>query len=252
MKQTLEIPFQEITRYDKDLKKVSTSLVQILDEKPIWKGFYGDVSEVLVDYKGKKLRFAKKSFETSQDACISHLRYQKVKEAKLPTRTTYRGINRTFEVLMTLGNADGSLLFSPHNESKDREKAKSEHIFEKISNKDAFFEQAYSLLVKWSEQGILLPWDAYFLKVKNGELSLIVWDFDQISLWRKTPSMQLRLEDSIKEFFGFLSRVDAYFGLEYREEFFNLLKKKQEKWENILSNIDIQSLYHWCNFIREE
>lgn len=59
MKQTLEIPFQEITRYDKDLKKVSTSLVQILDEKPIWKGFYGDVSEVLVDYKGKKLRFAK-------------------------------------------------------------------------------------------------------------------------------------------------------------------------------------------------
>ena len=53
MKQTLEIPFQEITRYDKDLKKVSTSLVQILDEKPIWKGFYGDVSEVLVDYKGK-------------------------------------------------------------------------------------------------------------------------------------------------------------------------------------------------------
>jgi|GEM_PF-1363037 hypothetical protein len=35
MKQTLEIPFQEITRYDKDLKKVSTSLVQILDEKPI-------------------------------------------------------------------------------------------------------------------------------------------------------------------------------------------------------------------------
>ena len=65
MKQTLEIPFQEITRFDKDLKKVSTSLVQILDEKPIWKGFYGDVSEVLVDYKGKKLRFAKKSFETS-------------------------------------------------------------------------------------------------------------------------------------------------------------------------------------------
>ena len=110
-------------------------------------------------------------------------------------------------------------------------------------------------------KGLLLVWNSAnsdwnykeaCLKVKNGELSLIVWDFDQISLWRKTPSMQLRLEDSIKEFFGFLSRVDAYFGLEYREEFFNLLKKKQEKWENILSNIDIQSLYHWCNFIREE
>ena len=40
--------------------------------------------------------------------------------------------------------------------------------------------------------------------------------------------MQLRLEDSIKEFFGFLSSVDAYFGLDYREEFFNFPKKKQE------------------------
>lgn len=40
--------------------------------------------------------------------------------------------------------------------------------------------------------------------------------------------MQLRLEDSIKEFFGFLSSVDTYFGSEYREEFFNFLKKKQE------------------------
>ena len=97
-----------------------------------------------------------------------------MKEAQLPTRTTYRGINRTFEVLMTLGNADGALLFSPHNDSKDREKAKSEHIFEKITNKDMFFEEAFSLLVKASEQGILLPWDAYFLKVKNGEFSLII------------------------------------------------------------------------------
>ena len=35
MPETPEIPFQEITRYGKDLKKVSTSLVQILDEKPI-------------------------------------------------------------------------------------------------------------------------------------------------------------------------------------------------------------------------
>ena len=144
---------------------------------------------------------------------------------------------------MTLGNADGSLLFSPHNESKDREKAKSEHIFEKITNKDMFFEEAFSLLVKASEQGILLSWDAYFLKVKNGEFSLIIWDFDQISLWRKIPSMQLRLEDSIKEFFGFLSSVDTYFGSEYREAFFNFLKKKQEIWDSILANMDIQSFY---------
>jgi len=63
--------------------------------------------------------------------------------------------------------------------------------------------------------------------------------------------MQLRLEDSLKEFFRFLSSVDTYFGSEYREAFFNFLKKKQEKWESILANMDIQSLYHWCNFIRE-
>ncbi len=100
--------------------------------------------------------------------------YQKIRSGNLPTWNTYRHLVGTNDVLMTLGNADGSLLFSPHNDSKDREKAKSEHIFEKINNKDVFFEEAFSLLVKASEHGLLLPWDAYFLKVKNGELSLII------------------------------------------------------------------------------
>lgn len=240
-------------RYHSSGELASSRLVRVLsDSEKIWSGFYGGVNKVKVLLWKKELSFAKKTFKNTTDVDNALKMYQKIRSGNLPTWNTYRHLVGTNDVLMTLGNADGSLLFSPHNESKDREKAKSEHVFEKIVNKDAFFEETFSLLVKASEQGILLPWDAYFLKVKNGEFSLIIWDFDQISLWRNPPSMQLRLEDSIKEFFGFLSSVDAYFGLDYREEFFNFLKKKQETWENMLADIDIQSLYHWCNFIREE
>lgn len=112
---------------------------------------------------------------------------------------------------MTLGNADGSLLFSPHNESKDREKAKSEQVFEKIDNKEAFFEQAWEILTKSAEQNLLLPWDAYFLKWKEGNLSLIIGDFDQVCVWKNEIILKDKIEDNIEEFFRLLSEFKENF-----------------------------------------
>lgn len=85
---------------------------------------------------------------------------------------------------MTLGNADGSLIFSPHNESKDREKAKSERIFEVIHNKEAFFGQVWEVIIQSADKNLILAWDSYFLKWKDGNLSLLIGDFDQVCVWK--------------------------------------------------------------------
>ncbi len=249
MNKLSEESFRKVFRYDKDLKVCSSSLVKILDEKPIWKGFYGEVSEVLIDYKGKKLRFARKSFETANDVCISLLRYQSIKDAKIPTWNTYRGITWAHEVLMTLGNADGSLIFSPHNESKDRKKAKSDQIFETLGDKEAFFEQAWEILTKSAEQNLLLPWDSYFLKWKEGNLSLIIGDFDQVCVWKNEIILKDKIEDNIKEFFGLLSGMFKYFWADDEEKFLLFLQKKQENRSPYLTGIDLPSLYRWCSFI---
>lgn len=244
----------QANRYDKDLRLCSSSLLKILDDKQkLWSWFYSSsVKKILVDLHGKKLNFALKSFKNPQDLHYAMQMHQLVKDAKLPTWNTYRHLEGTNDVLMTLGNADGSLVFSPHNESKDRKKAKSDQIFETLGDKEAFFEQAFSILVQSAENTILLPWDSYFLKLKNWETSLLIWDFDQISLWKREQSLQERLEQNIKEFFGFLSGISDYFKVEYREEFFRTLKKKQKEWNIALAGIDLESLYQWSKFIRED
>lgn len=150
---------------------------------------------------------------------------------------------------MTLGNADGSLLFSPHNESKDREKAKSEQVFEKIDNKEAFFEQAWEILTKSAEQNLLLPWDSYFLKWKEGNLSLIIGDFDQVCIWKNAVPAEQKMMENIKEFFGLLSGMFKYFLTDDKEKFLCFLQKKQENGSPYLTGIDLPSLYRWCSFI---
>lgn len=112
---------------------------------------------------------------------------------------------------MTLGNADGSLLFSPHNESKDREKAKSEQVFEKIDNKEVFFEQAWKLISNSVEKNLVLPWDSYFLKWKDYNLSLLIADFDQVCIWKTPPSLSQKVEKNIEEFLRLLSELKDYF-----------------------------------------
>ena len=112
---------------------------------------------------------------------------------------------------MTLGNVDGSLLFSPHNESKDREKAKSEYVFEKIANKDVFFEDAWKAIIQSAEENLILAWDSYFLKWKDENLSFLIGDFDQVCVWEKNPPLSQKIEKNIEEFFRFLSEIKQCF-----------------------------------------
>lgn len=117
----------------------------------------------------------------------------------------------TNDILITLGNVDGSLIFSPNNESKDRKKAKSEHIFEVIHNKEAFFEQAWKVITQSVEENLILPWDSYFFKWKNANLSLLIGDFDLVSTWKRVTPFIEKMEINIKEFFLFLSVAKNYF-----------------------------------------
>lgn len=130
---------------------------------------------------------------------------------------------------MTLGNADGSLIFSPHNESKDREKAKSEHIFEVIHNKEVFFGQVWEVIIQSADKNLILAWDSYFLKWKDGNLSLLIGDFDQVCVWKKPYSLGQKIEKNIEEFFRLLSEIKDYFRISYGSEFLSFLQKKQEE-----------------------
>lgn len=241
------------SRYDDSWNIISSTLVEILsDSEKIGDGHYGSVNQVKLHLWSKELPFAKKSFRTLEEMKYALQMYHNVKSAKLPTWNTYRHLEGTNDILMTLGNVDGSLVFSPHNNSKDRKMVKKTHLLDTISNKEAFFEQAFSVLVQATEKNILLPWDTYFLKLKSWELSFIVWDFDLVSVWEREHTTQWKLEQNIKEFFGFLSGIVVYLDVDYREAFFQALKQKQDEWNPLLVDVDLESLYQWCKFIREE
>ena len=50
-------------RLDKNWEKTSWALLKVLAESPIGEWFYATVSKVDLDFKGKKLAFAKKTFK---------------------------------------------------------------------------------------------------------------------------------------------------------------------------------------------
>lgn len=122
----------------------------------------------------------------------------------------------------------------------------------KAVDKQQFFEQAYAMISQATENNLILPWDSYFLKIKDMKTSLLVWDFDQVCLWWKPTPQAQKVEENIKEFFRFLSELIRCFWEDYREIFFTFLKQKQESGERLLSNLDITSLYHQCRFIWDE
>lgn len=75
---------------------------------------------------------------------------------------------------MSLGNADGGLIFSPHNQSKDAESVKNQNILRGSKIPQPFLEQALAILLQATKHQITLAWDSYFLKIKEGEISLLV------------------------------------------------------------------------------
>ena len=96
-------------------------MLKVLAETPIGEGFYARVSKVDLDFNGKKLAFAKKTFKNpDKDIQISEFQHSLdmrrcVKSAGLPTWQTYRPIKGENQILMTLGNKDQDMLISPHN-----------------------------------------------------------------------------------------------------------------------------------------
>lgn len=96
-------------------------MLKVLAETPIGEGFYAAVSKVDLDFKGKKLAFAKKTFKNPDKSVqISEFQHSLdmrrcVKSAGLPTWQTYRPIKGENQILMTLGNKDQDMLISPHN-----------------------------------------------------------------------------------------------------------------------------------------
>jgi hypothetical protein len=96
-------------------------LLKVLAESPIGEGFYARVSKVDLDFKGKKLAFAKKTFK-NPDKAVQIAEFQHsldmrrcVKSAGMPTWQTYRPIKGESQILMTLGNKKQDMLISPHN-----------------------------------------------------------------------------------------------------------------------------------------
>ena len=96
-------------------------MLKVFAETPIGEGFYARVSKVDLDFNGKKLAFAKKTFKNPDKALqISEFQHsldmrRRLKSAGLPTWQTYRPIKGENQILMTLGNKDQDMLISPHN-----------------------------------------------------------------------------------------------------------------------------------------
>ena len=96
-------------------------MLKVLAETPIGEGFYAAVSKVELDFNGKKLAFAKKTFK-NPDKAVQFSEFQhsldirrRVKGAGLPTWQTYRPIKGENQILMTLGNKDHEMLIAPQN-----------------------------------------------------------------------------------------------------------------------------------------
>lgn len=247
---SLEDRYYQADRKDAGWNTISTALIQIFsDEGNLWRGHYGSINKIKVWLDRKELLFAEKSFKNKKDTDYALQMYQAIKLARIPTRTTYRHLRWTNKVLMTLWNREWALVFSPHNESEDREQVKDSQLLARALNKQTFFEHAYTMIFKATEKNLILPWDSYFLRIKDMKCSLLIWDFDQVCTWNRSTPQAQRMEENIKEFFWFLAELAHYFWEDYRESFFDFLKKKQESWESILSDLDLTTLYHQCRFI---
>ena len=220
-------------RLDKNWEKASWSLLKVLAETPIGEWFYARVSKVDLDFKGKKLAFAKKTFKNPYKALqISEFQHSLdmrrcVKSAGLPTWQTYRPIKGENQILMTLGNKDQDMLISPHN-LWEKEKVFLQGCRANLLNdQELFFQDIFSLIQKSSDNKLSLAWDACFLKVHDQKVSLLVGDFDQIGVWKRNADEHLIFSSNIEQLWLFLLEIEKNLNIQLYSDFFNFLIKQQ-------------------------
>lgn len=220
-------------RLDKNWEKTSWALLKVLAESPIGEWFYAVVSKVDLDFKGKKLAFAKKTFK-NPDKAVQFSKFQhsldirrRVKSAGLPTWHTYRPIKGENQILMTLGTKDQDMLISPHN-LWEKEKLFLQGCRGNLLNdQEPFFQDIFSLIQKSSDNKLSLAWDACFLKVHDQKVSLLVGDFDQIGVWKRNVDENVIFSWNIEQFWLFLLEIEKNLNIQLYSDFFTFLIKEQ-------------------------
>ena len=234
-------------RLDKNWEKTSWSLLKVLAETPIGEGFYAAVSKVELDFNGKKLAFAKKTFKNPDKALqISKFQHsldirRRVKSAGLPTWQTYRPIKGEKQILMTLGNKNQDMLISPHN-LWEKEKVFLQGCRGNLLNdQELFFQDIFSLIQKSSDNKLSLAWDACFLKIHDQKVSLLVGDFDQIGVWKRNVDEHIIFSSNIEQLWLFLLEIEKNLNIQLYSDFFTFLIKQQNSGL-INQKIDLENL----------
>lgn len=234
-------------RLDKNWEKTSWTLLKVLAESPIGEWFYAVVSKVDLDFKGKKLAFAKKTFKNPDRAVqISEFQHsldmrRRLKSAGLPTWQTYRPIKGENQILMTLGNKDQDMLISPHNLWEKEKVFLQEHSPNLLNDQEPFFQDIFSLIQKSSDNKLSLAWDACFLKVHDQKVSLLVGDFDQIGVWKRNVDENVIFSSNIEQFWLFLLEIEKNLNIQLYSDFFTFLIKQQNSGL-INQKIDLKNL----------
>lgn len=220
-------------RLDKNWEQTSWSLLKVLAETPIGEWFYATVSKVDLDFNGKKLAFAKKTFKNPDKSVqISEFQHsldmrRRLKSAGLPTWHTYRPIKGENQILMTLGTKDQDMLISPHN-LWEKEKLFLQGCRGNLLNdQEPFFQDIFSLIQKSSDNKLSLAWDACFLKVHDQKVSLLVGDFDQIGVWKRNVDEHIIFSSNIEQFWLFLLEIEKNLNIQLYSDFFTFLIKQQ-------------------------
>lgn len=220
-------------RIDKNWEQTSWALLKVLAETPIGEWFYAAVSKVDLNFNGKKLAFAKKTFK-NPDKAVQIQEFQHsldmrrcVKSAGLPTWQTYRPIKGENQILMTLGTKDQDMLISPHN-LWEKEKLFLQGCRGNLLNdQEPFFQDIFSLIQKSSDNKLSLAWDACFLKVHDQKVSLLVGDFDQIGVWKRNVDENVIFSSNIEQFWLFLLEIEKNLNIQLYSDFFTFLIKEQ-------------------------
>ena len=234
-------------RLDKNWEKTSWSLLKVLAESPIGEGFYARVSKVELDFNGKKLAFAKKTFKNSDKAVqITEFQHsldmrRRVKSAGLPTWQTYRPIKGENQILMTLGNKNQDMLISPHNLWEKENEFLQGCGANLLNDQELFFQDIFSLIQKSSDNKLSLAWDACFLKLHDQKVSLLVGDFDQIGVWKRNVDEHIIFSSNIEQFWLFLLEIEKNLNIQLYSDFFTFLIKQQNSGL-INQKIDLENL----------
>ena len=234
-------------RIDKNWEQTSWILLKVLAETPIGEWFYAAVSKVDLNFKGKKLAFAKKTFKNpDKDIQISKFQHsldmrRRVKSAGLPTWQTYRPIKGENQILMTLGNKDQAMLISPHNLWEKEKVFLQGYRANLLNDQELFFQDIFSLIQKSSDNKLSLAWDACFLKVHDQKVSLLVGDFDQIGVWKRNADEHLIFSSNIEQLWLFLLEIEKNLNIQLYSDFFTFLIKQQNSGL-INQKIDLKNL----------